>query len=375
LVAIARTEATDTSFMRAALALARRGLGRVAPNPAVGCLIVRDGGVVGRGWTQSGGRPHAETEALRRAAGNARGAAAYITLEPCAHHGATPPCVEALVAAGIARAVVAIEDPDPRVAGRGLARLREAGVEVALGSEAAAAAELNAGFLTRVRSGRPQVTLKLATSLDGRIATATGASRWITGAAARARAHGLRAAHDAIAVGIGTVLRDDPMLDCRLPGMTNRSPTRVVFDTRLRLPVASKLARSARHIPVLAITGEGQDSDALAALGVELVRAPMADGLLDPKAALSALAARGITRLLVEGGATLATAFLTAGLVDRLAWFHARKVIGGDGKAAVGDLGLDDIAGAPDLRLIDVEDLDGDILETLALPPRRRPVS
>ncbi|MEX2650063.1 MAG: bifunctional diaminohydroxyphosphoribosylaminopyrimidine deaminase/5-amino-6-(5-phosphoribosylamino)uracil reductase RibD, partial [Alphaproteobacteria bacterium] len=185
--------------MRAALALACRGLGRVAPNPAVGCLIVRDGRVVGRGWTQPGGRPHAETEALARAGAEARRATAYVTLEPCAHHGATPPCADALVAAGIARAVVALEDPDPRVAGRGLARLRDAGIAVDLGVEGAGAAELNAGFLAHRKQGRPLVTLKIAASLDGRIATRGGASRWITGEAARAPAHHLRAAHAAVA--------------------------------------------------------------------------------------------------------------------------------------------------------------------------------
>ena len=197
----------DLAHMRAALALAGRGLGRVAPNPAVGCILVKDGRVVGRGWTQPGGRPHAETEALRRAGAAARGACAYVTLEPCAHHGQTPPCAEALIAAGIARCVVALEDPDPRVDGGGLARLRDAGIEVEVGPGASAAADLNAGYLSQRQAGRPLITLKLATTLDGRIATKRGASRWITGEAARARAHLLRVRHDAVLVGSGTADR------------------------------------------------------------------------------------------------------------------------------------------------------------------------
>ena len=199
----------DLAHMRAALALARRGLGNTWPNPAVGCVIVNEGRVVGRGWTQRGGRPHAETEALARAGSAATGATAYVTLEPCSHHGKTPPCAEALIGARIARVVAAVEDPDPRVSGAGIARLRDAGVEVETGLCAEEAAELNAGFFCRVTHGRPLVTLKLATSLDGRIATANGESRWITGPAARERAHLLRATHDAVLVGTGTAFADD----------------------------------------------------------------------------------------------------------------------------------------------------------------------
>ncbi|MFQ3623345.1 MAG: bifunctional diaminohydroxyphosphoribosylaminopyrimidine deaminase/5-amino-6-(5-phosphoribosylamino)uracil reductase RibD, partial [Acetobacteraceae bacterium] len=230
--------------MRAALALARRGLGSVAPNPAVGCILVREGRVVGRGWTQPGGRPHAETEALRRAGAEARGATAYVTLEPCCHWGRTPPCTDALIAAGIARAVVALRDPDPRVNGEGLDRLRAAGIAVTEGVLAAEAAELNAGFLSRIRAGRPLVTLKLATTLDGRIAAASGESRWITGAAARRLAHGLRARNDAVMVGSGTALSDDPALTVRVPGLVppgHPGPVRIVADGRLRLPLTSVL--------------------------------------------------------------------------------------------------------------------------------------
>ena len=242
--------------MGIALALARRGLGRVWPNPAVGCLLVREGRIIGRGWTGSGGRPHAETEALRRASasGGAAGATAYVTLEPCGHTGKTPPCAKALVEAGIGRAVVAATDPDPRVNGRGIAMLEAAGIEVTLGVRAAEARALNAGFLSRVEQGRPLVTLKLATTLDGRIATHTGASRWISGPVARDWTHALRAMSDAIMIGSGTALADDPELTCRLPGMTDLSPVRVVVDRRLRLPLTSRLVRDAKRQPTWLIT-------------------------------------------------------------------------------------------------------------------------
>src|SRR5579872_6272521 len=251
----------DLAHMRASLGLARRGLGNTWPNPAVGCVLVREGRVVGRGWTQAGGRPHAEAEALARAGRAARGATAYVTLEPCSHHGKTPPCAEALIAAGIARVVAAIEDPDPRVSGRGIARLKEAGITVETGPCADEAVELNAGFLCRVKHGRPLVTLKLATSLDGRIATASGESRWITGAAARERAHLLRATQDAVLVGTGTALADDPQLTCRLPGLEDRSPVRVVIDRNLRLPATLRLFSEARPVPTWLVTPPGSNRE------------------------------------------------------------------------------------------------------------------
>ena len=257
--------------MTAALGLARRGLGSVWPNPSVGCVLVRDGRVVGRGWTQPGGRPHGESEALRRAGELAQGATAYVSLEPCAHHGETPPCTDALIAAGVARVVIAAEDPDPRVEGRGMAQLRDAGIEVIEGICGDAARALNAGFLKRIVAGRPLFTLKTATSLDGRIATAGGESKWITGEAARRRAHGLRADHDAVMVGIGTALADDPALDCRLPGLAHRSPLRIVVDSHLRLPLENKLARH----PCWALTLAGGDPgrrDALRERGVHVGR-------------------------------------------------------------------------------------------------------
>src|SRR6266853_3702784 len=272
----ANSERSDLQVMRAALGLARRGLGRVWPNPAVGCVIVKDGRAVGRGWTQPGGRPHAETEALARAAAAAHGATAYVTLEPCCHWGRTPPCADALIAAGLGRVVVALEDPDPRVAGGGVARLRAAGIAVEAGLGAAEAAEINAGFFQRVRLGRPLVTLKLATSLDGRIATASGESRWITGAPARERAHLLRATHDAILVGTDTVLTDDPQLTCRLPGLASRSPVRIVLDRQLRIPPTARIIAEARQVPTWLMTLSSANpgrQKSLRAAGVEVIAA------------------------------------------------------------------------------------------------------
>ena len=340
--------------MAVALRLAERGLGRTWPNPAVGCVVVRHGRIVGRGWTQPGGRPHAEFEALSRAGAQALGATAYISLEPCAHYGQTPPCTMALLHAGIRRAVIAAADPDPRVDGRGIDQLRQAGVEVTLGVGGDEAAQLNAGFFLRVRAGRPLVTLKLATSLDGRIATRTGASRWITGEAARRYAHHLRATHDAIVIGSGTALADDPSLTCRLPGLDDRSPVRVVLDRRLRLPPTSRLATTAREVPTWVVTRSGADPRRCVALercGVEMLAVPAAAGSTSAiERALAALAARGITRVLVEGGGTLAAALLRARLADRLVWFQAPVLIGGDGLAAVAELGLDALADCPRFR-------------------------
>jgi len=359
--------------MRAALTLAHRGLGRVAPNPAVGCILVKDGRVVGRGWTQPGGRPHAETEALGRAGDRAHGATAYVSLEPCSHHGETPPCVEALIAAGIARCVVASGDPDVRVAGRGLKRLREAGVEVTEGVLAEAAEEVNAGFLLRVREGRPLVILKLATTLDGRIATSAGESHWITGEAARAHSHLLRASHDAVMVGGGTALADDPRLDVRLPGLEDRAPLRVVLDGRLQLPASHDLAARAGSQPTLLFTRTGQLPDRRRALvdeGVEVLEVEMeGEDLLPVADVLQALGQRGVTRLLVEGGGRLAASLFRAQLVDRLVWFHAPGVIGGDGVPAVAGFGLESLAERPRFQRRSIAPVGADIVETYARVP------
>jgi diaminohydroxyphosphoribosylaminopyrimidine deaminase/5-amino-6-(5-phosphoribosylamino)uracil reductase len=330
--------------MRTALLLAERGLGRVAPNPAVGCVITgADGHVVGRGWTQPGGRPHAETEALRMAGAKARGGTAYVTLEPCSHHGKTPPCADALVEAGIKRCVVACKDPYPEVNGRGIQRLKDAGIDVEVGLLGDEAEEVNLGFLTAVRENRPMVTLKIASSLDGRIATKSGDSKWITGALARAHGHRLRATHDAILVGSGTVLADDPELTCRLPGLEDRSPVRVVLDRRLRISPDSKLVRNATTPPGMRVFFGTSDeavkrSRVLEERGVRLC---IIGGAGDIGSVLGGLVAFGTTRVLVEGGATIAAAFLKAGLVDRIHWFRAPGVIGGDGLASIAEIGLD----------------------------------
>lgn len=330
----------DVPFMRTALALARRGLGNTWPNPAVGCVIVREGRVVGRGWTAPGGRPHAEARALAEAGEAARGATAYVTFEPCSHHGQTPPCADALIAAGIARCVVALGDPDRRVDGRGIARLRAAGIAVETGLLDTEAAEAQAGFLTRVREGRPMVTLKLATTLDGRIATASGESRWITGPEARRAGHALRGRHDAVMAGIGTVLADDPALTCRIPGFRPTPDLRIIVDTHLRLPLASALVATARESPVWVLHGpaDARRRTALEAKGVRPIEVGRGEGGVDLGAALRALGAAGLTRVLCEGGAALAGGLLLAGLVDRIAWFHAPCILGGDALAAVAPL-------------------------------------
>jgi diaminohydroxyphosphoribosylaminopyrimidine deaminase / 5-amino-6-(5-phosphoribosylamino)uracil reductase len=358
----------DAHFMALALRLARRGLGRTWPNPAVGCVVVKEGHIVGRGWTQPGGRPHAEVEALRRAGDQALGATVYVSLEPCAHYGRTPPCTMALLHAGVRRVVAATQCPDHRVDGKGIAQLRQAGVEVTLGLMRTEAEAVNAGFFLKERSGRPLVTLKLATSLDGRIATRTGASQWITGEEARAWAHWLRATHDAIMIGSGTALADDPSLTCRLPGLEDRSPVRVVLDRRLRLPATSRLALTANDVPtwlmIRRAAGPPDRVEALRQLGVELieVKAERAGGLaLDD--VLAALASRGITRVLVEGGARLATALLRRRLINRLAWVQAPIILGGDGLAAIGALGVETIAEAVRLARAGSLTLAQDVLE------------
>ena len=360
---------SDIAHMRAALALARRGLGSAWPNPAVGCVLVREGRVMGRGWTQPGGRPHGETEALARAGEWARGATAYVSLEPCCHWGKTPPCTDALIAAGVVRVVVPVEDPDPRVSGRGIARLRSAGIEVVTGLLAEEATTLNEGFFRRIRDGRPMVTLKLASTLDGRIATKSGESRWITGEEARRRTHLLRARHDAIMVGSNTVIADDPELTCRLPGLTERSPVRVVVDGRLRVPLTARLVQDARRYPTWFITRHHDAPErhrVFEECGVQLLPVAVGGETVDLAAGLSQLAERGVTRVLAEGGAGLAAALLRAGLVDRIAWFRASRVMGGDGIPAIAPFGLERLADTPAFARTGIETLGPDVLETFS---------
>src|SRR5689334_14502488 len=321
----------DLRFMRLALALGRRGQGRTWPNPAVGAVIVKDGIIVGRGWTQPGGRPHGEPEALRRAGEAARGATLYVTLEPCSHFGKSPPCADAVIAAGIVRVVSAVEDPNPEVAGQGHARLRAAGIAVETGLCARAAAYDHAGHFRRVRDKRPHVILKLAVSTDEKIAGPGHKPVAITGEAARTRVHLLRAQCDAILVGIGTVLADDPLLTCRLPGLEARSPVRVVLDSALRTPVQSRLVRTAHEVPTWILAGPRAPQAAETALqgfGVVVERIGEGAGGLDLPSVLHALSERGITRLMVEGGARVASSFVAAGLVDEIWLLRGPAIVG-----------------------------------------------
>ncbi|SJZ52656.1 diaminohydroxyphosphoribosylaminopyrimidine deaminase [Enhydrobacter aerosaccus] len=355
-------------MMRAALALARRSLGRTWPNPAVGCVIIRGGIVVGRGRTRDGGRPHAETEALAQAGEAARGATAYVTLEPCSHHGRTPPCADALVQAGVARVVSALEDPDPRVSGRGHARLAQAGIAVEVGEGSREAAEINAGFLMRVQAGRPLFNLKIASTLDGRIATRSGESKWITGDAARALGQRLRATHDAILVGAGTAAIDDPELTCRLPGLGVYSPIRIVLDSKARLSPLSKLARSARKTPVWVICTPAAPLPAREGLrdcGVEVIELPAGpEGYVDIAVAAHELGRRGLTRVLVEGGGEVAAGFLKADLIDGIWAFRAGLLLGADSRSAVADLGIARLGSAARFSLVSAGTVGPDTVET-----------
>ena len=344
--------------MHMALSLGRRGLGRVWPNPSVGCVIVKDGRVVGRGHTATGGRPHAEPQALAMAGDAARGATAYVTLEPCAHHGKTPPCAEALIAAGVARVVIACEDPDPRVNGGGSAMLRAAGIDVSVGVCEAEARRDHAGFLSKVERGRPMVTLKLAMTLDGRIATASGESQGITGPDARRRVHMQRASHDAVMVGAGTVRADDPSLTVRGLGIGDQ-PARIVMSASGDLPKSCNLTRTAGEIPVLLCHSATSDVSDWVAAGVHSI--PLADGR-DCTEALTALGEFGLTRVYCEGGGKLAASLLQAGLVDHLVLFTAGKAIGADGRAGLGDLGLERLADAPQFTLVSSETIGPDVM-------------
>lgn len=323
----------DRRFMAAAIRLSRRHLGLTSTNPSVATLIVRDGVIVGRGVTAVGGRPHAEPQALAEAGELARGATAYVTLEPCAHHGRTPPCAETLVSAGVARVVGAASDPDPRVSGRGYAVLRAAGIAVTEGVLAGEAADVMNGYLTRSVKRRPEVILKLAVSADGMIGRNGEGQVTITGPVSRAQVHLMRAETDAILVGIGTALADDPELTCRLPGLEARSPVRIVLDRALRLPLSSKLVRTARNVPVLlgADSAVAEGRAELTRAGVGFLATETHDGCIALPELLEDLGAQGFATLMVEGGAETARLFLADGLVDRIALFCGKVMIGKGG--------------------------------------------
>jgi diaminohydroxyphosphoribosylaminopyrimidine deaminase/5-amino-6-(5-phosphoribosylamino)uracil reductase len=356
----------DVRFMALALTLGRRGLGRTWPNPAVGAVVVKDGVIVGRGWTQPGGLPHAEVEALRRAGPLARGATLYVTLEPCSHFGRSPPCADAVITAGITRVVSAIEDPNPEVAGAGHARLRAAGIAVDVGLGAEEARRAHAGHIRRMRDGRPNVALKLAVSADGKAGAAGRKPLAITGDAAREHVHLLRAQSDAILIGSGTALADDPVLTCRLPGMEGNSPVRVVLDSALRLPPGSRLLRSAAEVPLWVVAADDAPSAvklALEAAGATVLAVARAGTGLDLAAVLRLLAERGITGLMVEGGPMIAAALLSADLVDEAALFRSDMIVGTDGIDALEGLPLTALTQSPRLTKVAGEAVGADRIE------------
>ena len=363
----------DIPFMELAFALGRRGLGRTWPNPSVGAVLVRRDGsgpvIVGRGWTQPRGRPHAETQALDRAGEAARGTTLYVTLEPCSHHGSTAPCADAVIGAGVKEVVSALEDPNPLVAGEGHRRMAAAGILVRVGPGSDEARRAHAGHIRRVRDGRPHVILKLAVSADGKAGLAGRRPLAITGEATRQRVHLMRATNDAVLTGIGTILADDPLLTCRLPGMAERSPVRVVLDTDLRLGLDLRVVATAHETPLWVITSAGAAPErerALQARGVEVFRVPAAGGKLDLMAALNRLAERGITRVMVETGPILAAALLRADLVDEAVLLRSAMTIGPAGIDALEGLRLEALTRSPRLELVSTEGIGEDTIEHFA---------
>ncbi|HET7805555.1 MAG TPA: bifunctional diaminohydroxyphosphoribosylaminopyrimidine deaminase/5-amino-6-(5-phosphoribosylamino)uracil reductase RibD [Pseudolabrys sp.] len=346
-------QSDDERFMRLALALGRRNLGHTWPNPAVGAVVVKDGVMLARGWTQDGGRPHAEAEALRRAKKAAQGATMYVSLEPCSHEGKTPPCADAIIRAGIARVVSTMEDPNPDVAGKGHERLRAKGITVDVGLGAEEARHVHAGHITRVTKGRPHVTLKLAISADGKAGLAGRKPAAISGETARERVFQIRAASDAILVGIGTVLSDDPQLTCRLPGMFERSPVRVVLDEELRLPLATSVVATVRETPTWVFTSHRASAIAeeiLQQKGCKVFRVEEDKGRLDLNQVLAKLAEEGITRCLVEGGPIVASSLVAGNLVDEAILVRGEKTIGETGIDPLDGMPLEAMTGRLTLR-------------------------
>ena len=350
--------------MALALSLGRRGQGRTWPNPAVGCVIVKDGHIIGRGWTADGGRPHAEPQALAQAGAAAKGATAYVTLEPCSHFGKTPPCAQALIDAGISHVVAAVQDQDPRVSGAGFDMLRAAGITVTTGVLKDQADLDHAGFFLTQTEGRPWVTLKLANSFDGRIATHTGDSQWITDAPARRLVHAMRARHDAVLVGGGTARDDDPSLTVRGLGI-ERQPVRVVLSRGLDLPTDGVLARTAHEVPVWICHGQEAPKDRIedwVACGAQVIPCDEAHGGLDMRDVMRSLAQRGVTRVFCEGGGSVAASLLHAGLVDEMIGFNAGVVVGAEGRASVGPMQIERLREAPRFRLVEVRRVGPDVL-------------
>ncbi|HPF46416.1 MAG: bifunctional diaminohydroxyphosphoribosylaminopyrimidine deaminase/5-amino-6-(5-phosphoribosylamino)uracil reductase RibD [Alphaproteobacteria bacterium] len=345
----------DKAYMKIALDLSRRGLGTVFPNPSVGCVLVRDGHIIGRGWTGAGGRPHAEKNALKFA-GNAENSTAYVTLEPCSHYGKTPPCAQALINANVAKVIVATSDPDPRVSGKGIRMLKDAGIQVEFGLLQEEADYINQGFFQKIKENRPLITVKIASTKDGKIAKVEGEQYWVTGPLSRKRGHLYRATHDAIMVGIGTVISDDPMLNCRINGLENRSPIRVVLDSQLRINPQSKLCKSAMDIPLWIMTtvSNSEKYTELEKLGAKIFCINKDKiGQVNIDQVMEVLSDEGITRILSEGGAKLNASLIRASLVDRLLWFKSEDSIGETGVDALYDIPIENLGKYLNLSLVD----------------------
>ena len=357
---------SDEKYMRQALDLAVRAIGRTSPNPMVGALLVRDGAIVGSGWHRAAGTPHAEIHALKEAGAKARGSTLYVTLEPCCHYGRTPPCVDAIIDAGVKRVVAAMKDPNPRVAGKGLARLKAAGLDVTTGVLANAAARLNEVFIKWIATGMPFVASKSAITVDGKTATAAGMSQWITGPEARQRTHELRDRYDAIMVGIGTVLKDDPQLTTRLP-QGGRNPVRIILDTRARTPLDAKVISDGQAQTIVAVGPEApsRNIDRLAGRGAMIMTVPAGPEGVDLRILLRDLGKRGITSVLLEGGSTVNASAFAANIVDKIYWFMAPKIFGGrEAPGVVGGRGIQTIDDAYSLEDISFESVGPDILIT-----------
>ena len=352
----------DTAYMARALRLAERGLMTTAPNPRVGCVLVKEGVVVGEGWHERAGQPHAEINALQQAGSQATAATAYVTLEPCCHQGRTPPCTDALIAAGVTRVVAAMEDPNPQVAGQGLAALRAAGIDATAGLLAEAAGQLNAGFVMRMQQGRPWVRCKLAMSVDGRTAMASGESQWITGEAARADVHRLRGRSDAIMTGIGTVLADDPSLTVRLDGMDDNfsQPLRIILDSNLRTPPDAKLLDLPGETLIVTGAVDADNEARLTRTGIRIVTLPMQDGQLDLQAVLQYLGTLQINEVHLEAGATLCGAMLQAGLLDELVIYMAPHLMGNAARGLFALPGMEQMAQRIKLSITDMRAVGDD---------------
>lgn len=349
-------------YMKTALSLARRGLGQTGANPSVGCVIVKNGVVIGHGRTADGGRPHAEVVALAQVGNSAKGAVMYVTLEPCCHFGKSPPCTEAIIKAGISEVVIANIDPYEEVAGKGVAALEAAGIKVVTGILAAEGEETHAGFFKRIRRNLPYVTLKIASSLDGKTALQNGESKWITGEEARDYGHLLRGQNDAIMTGIGTIIADNPELNCRLPGLQNRSPLRIIIDSDLRIPAESKIITSAKDVPIIIFTKAETKRPELEKPGVTIEKAELSPAGLGIKKILHRLADKGINRLMVESGGKIAASLLKEELVDEICWFQGAKIIGGEGLPAIAALGISQMTDIKKFELLETKKLGEDLL-------------